>query len=270
MRRDGIALGFTDHDRDLTFSDTTYEAATGFTASEIRDSLGLSVDNLDVQSALQSLRLSEDDLAAGLYDDARVEIWRVNWQDTSQRVLMRSGSLGEITRAGNAFSAEVRGLAHYLNQPQGRTFQYTCDAHLGDVRCGVDLTSSTLRASATLTSTHDARTFTASGLTAYASGYFTHGLVTFQNGANATSRIEVRRHVLSAGIATIELWQAPSKPLAIGDTLIVTAGCDKHFTTCRDRFANAARFRGLPHMPGNSVVTTSARSTDANTGAALR
>ena len=32
-RRDGVTLGFTDHDRDLTFDGATYEAATGFTAA---------------------------------------------------------------------------------------------------------------------------------------------------------------------------------------------------------------------------------------------
>ena len=30
-RGDGAVLGFTDHDRDLTFDGTTFEAATGFT-----------------------------------------------------------------------------------------------------------------------------------------------------------------------------------------------------------------------------------------------
>ena len=47
-RRDGVNMGFTDHDRDLQFDGTTFEAAAGFTASEIRRSVGLSVDNLEV------------------------------------------------------------------------------------------------------------------------------------------------------------------------------------------------------------------------------
>lgn len=85
-RRDGGRLGFTDHDRDLAFDSTTFAAATGFTASDIKDQVGLAVDNLEVESALSADALSEDELAAGLYDDARVEIWRVNWQDTGQRV----------------------------------------------------------------------------------------------------------------------------------------------------------------------------------------
>ena len=56
-RRDGTAQGFTDHDRDIVFDGTTFEAAAGFTASEIKDAVGLSVDNLEVESALSSERL---------------------------------------------------------------------------------------------------------------------------------------------------------------------------------------------------------------------
>lgn len=100
-RRDGAVQGFTDHDRDVAFDGTVFEAATGFSGSEMRDSVGLSVDNLEVTGALTSERLAEADLAAGLYDDARVEIFRVDWQSPQDRVLMRTGSLGEVRRAGS-------------------------------------------------------------------------------------------------------------------------------------------------------------------------
>ena len=95
-RRDGISLGFTEHDCNLIFDGVTYEAACGFTASALETSSGLNVDNLDVAGALSSLRLNEDDLAAGLYDDAEIEIWRVNWANVEERLLMRKGNLGEI------------------------------------------------------------------------------------------------------------------------------------------------------------------------------
>lgn len=269
-RRDGVAVGFTDHDRDLSFGGVTYEAASGFSASEIKDTLGLAVDNLDVQSAISSVHLDETDLAAGLYDDARVEIWRVNWADVSQRALMRRGSLGEITRAGASFSAEVRGLAHYLNQPDGRAYQYTCDVALGDVRCGIDVTSPVWRASAVIDTVLDARTFTALGLESYPDDHFSAGRADVATTGTLRQTIEIHRHTLASARATITLWQAPARPLAVGDTLTLTAGCDKHFATCRDRFANAARFRGFPHMPGNEIVVTVARAADENDGRALR
>ncbi len=31
--------------------------------------------------------------------------------------------------------------------------------------------------------------------------------------------------------------------------------CDKRLATCCERFANAANFRGEPHLPGNDLLT---------------
>ena len=258
-RRDGAKLGFTDHDRDLVFDGTTFEAAAGFTASEIKDTVGLSVDNLEVESALTSDRLSDEHLAAGFYDDARVEIFRVNWQAPEQRVLMRTGSLGEVSRAGASFRAEVRGLALYLQQPKGRLFQYTCDADLGDARCGVNLAAAGYRGTGAIAALTSARGFTATGIDSFADGWFTRGLVTFSSGGNAGRAIEVKRHVKRDGLVTVELWQEPALAPAAGDTFTVTAGCDKQLATCRAKFANTVNFRGFPHMPGNDFVTSYVR-----------
>jgi uncharacterized phage protein (TIGR02218 family) len=265
-RRDGARLGFTDHDRDLAFDGTTFAAATGFAATEIRDAVGLAVDNLEVESALSADSLNESDLAAGLLDDASVEIWRVNWQDTAQRVLMRSGSIGEVRRAGSAFAAEVRGLAHYLQQPKGRLFQYGCDADLGDARCTVDLTSPAFRGTGTVIVATSLRRFTATGLDAFGGGFFARGLLTFTTGANAGRSQEVRRHLFAAPVI-LELWQPMADAILPGDQFTVTAGCDKQFATCQAKFDNAVNFRGFPHMPGNDFVTTVARPGDpANDG----
>lgn len=262
IRRDGVTLGFTDHDRDLTFDGTTFEAATGFTASEIKDSLGLAVDNLDVESALSSNRLAEADLVAGRYDDARVEVWRVNWQDVTQRVLMRSGSLGEVTRAGSAFRAEIRGLAHYLQQPRGRLYQFACDAELGDARCGIGLGAPAYTATGTVVSASADRRMIVSGLATYETNHFTRGLLTFTSGANAGHAIEVKRHALADAVVTIEVWAAMPQPIVGGDTFSIVAGCDKTFATCAGKFANSINFRGFPHMPGNDFVTSVAHPGD--------
>lgn len=259
-RRDGVAMGFTDHDCDIQFDGTVFEAAGGFSASEIKDAVGLSVDNLDVTSALSSDRLVEADLAAGLYDDARVEIFRVNWQAPDQYVLMRAGSLGEVRRAGLTFAAEVRGLAHYLQQPKGRLFQYTCDADLGDVRCGTDASDPAYRASGALLEISSASNFSVNGLDGYQNDWFTRGVIEFTSGLAAGQRVEIKRHTHIGGVVTIELWQPARGPLSSGQTFVVTAGCDKHLSTCRDKFANSVNHRGFPHMPGNDFVTSYFRS----------
>jgi uncharacterized phage protein (TIGR02218 family) len=254
-RRDGIVMGFTDHDKALTFDATTYEAASGFAASDIKDSLGLSVDNLEVTGALSSVALSDADLAAGRYDDARIEIYRVNWSDPSQRVLMRSGSIGEVKRSGAGFTGELRGLAHYLQQPKGRLLQLTCDADLGDARCGIDLSSAAFRGIGTILAAASARRFTVSGFDAFENGFFSRGLMSFMSGASVGLKIEVKSHFRLAGASTIELWTEAEGPPAIGDEFSITAGCDKRIGTCKARFSNAVNFRGFPSMPGNQFLT---------------
>lgn len=253
VRRDGAVLGFTEHDRDLAFGGTVYEAAGGFTASALESTNGLNTDNLDVAGALASARLDESDLAAGLYDDAEVEIWRVNWADAEQRVLMRKGNLGEVSRAGKTFTAELRGLAHRLNQPVGRLYQYGCDADFGDRRCGLDADDWTVPG--TVTSASANRELIAEGLGEYAAGYFTRGRLTFTSGANEGAAMEVKAH---EGGGRIELWRAMARVIAPGDGFTVTAGCDKQFATCRAKFANGVNFRGFPHMPGNDFVVARA------------
>lgn len=259
-RRDGQTMGFTDHDRDLAFEGTVFEAAAGFSASEIKDAVGLSVDNLDVTSALSSDRLAEADLVAGIYDDARVEIFRVNWQAPDEHVLIRVGSLGEVRRAGLSFTAEVRGLAHYLQQPKGRLFQYTCDADLGDRRCGIDSSSPAYRASGSLLAISGRSNFTVDGLAGHDNDWFTRGLIEFTSGPAAGQRVEIKRHTKSGGSVELELWQPARGPLSVGQTFLVTAGCDKHLATCRDKFANAVNHRGFAHMPGNDFLTSYFRS----------
>jgi uncharacterized phage protein (TIGR02218 family) len=249
-RRDNLVLGFTDHDTPVAFNSTTYQAASGFTASEVQSSLGLSVDNLNVMGALSSASLNEDDLAAGLFDNAAIEIWRVNWASPGQRVLMRKGSLGEVRRGKTGFEAEVRGLAHLLNQPMGRVYAHGCDANLGDANCTVTLTPATAAVATPL----DARRFIATGLASFASGWFSAGKLSFISGANAGQAMEVKRHTLAGSTVTIELWQAMSQPIAPGDTFTVTPGCDKQFATCKAKFANARNFRGFPYMPGDDAV----------------
>ena len=259
-RRDGVEMGFTDHDRDISFDGIVFEAAAGFTASDIKDSVGLNVDNLNATGALSSDRLDESELASGLFDDAKVEIYRVDWTAPDNRVLMRSGSLGEVKRSTTAFEAEIRGLAHYLQQPSGRLFQYGCDADVGDARCKVNLNQAAFKGTGTVNSVASSRKFTATGLNSFSSGWFNRGLATFQGGDADGAAIEVKSHHSLSGTVTITLWQPLRLPLEVGQVFEVTAGCNKTIGTCQQKFNNRTNYRGFPQMPGNDFVTKFASS----------
>jgi uncharacterized phage protein (TIGR02218 family) len=263
----GEVMGFTDHDRDLVVAGVTYEAQAGFTASEMESALGLSVSNLEASGALSSTRLSETRLQAGDFDNAGIEVWLVNWQDVSQCLLVRAGNLGEVTHGSLGFTCELRGLAHELNQPQGRLFQFGCDAELGDSRCTVNLDQDAFRAAGAVNSGEENRRFVVSGLGSYVDGWFQRGRLRWTGGANAGRWAEIKRHRFDGTQATLELWQPAAYPVAAGDGFIAYAGCDKQFGTCRAKFANGTNFRGFPHIPGEDFVLSYARRDDpANNG----
>ena len=266
VRADEVLLGFTDHDEDLVFDGVTYRAASGFTASSIDQSLGLNVDGLEVQGALVDDALNEDDLAAGLFDNARITVLLVDWREPDKRIILFAGSIGEVSRGEVQFSAEIRGLAHALNQPRGRLFQRSCDADLGDTRCGIDISGGAYHGTGTVTQVSDSRSFRASGLEAFASDWFSRGRLIWETGANAGSVMEVKVHDLVSGEAVIELWEPMAKGIATGDAFAVTAGCDKTWRTCRERFGNGDNFRGFPFMPGNDWVTSYPNKGEGNDG----
>jgi uncharacterized phage protein (TIGR02218 family) len=253
VRRDGVSLGFTDHDRDLAFGGTTFLARTGLEAAEAHAELGFPVGGGEVAGALVSAGITEADIAAGRYDDASVETWLVNWNDAGQRLLLDIGVVGEIRRADGAFVAELRGLMHRFDEERGRLYRATCSADLGDARCGVALEAAAFTGTGTVTATDGSLALAASGI-AFADGFCTGGRLTFTSGANADFAVEVKVHRAVPGHDTFDLWQRTPQPIAPGDTFTVTAGCDKRHETCRTKFANVVNFRGFPHMPGNDFV----------------
>jgi uncharacterized phage protein (TIGR02218 family) len=164
--------------------------------------------------------------------------------------------LGEVRREGAAFTVELRSLAHRLAEDKGRLYTATCSADLGDARCTVDLTDPEFRGSGAVTSLAGASSFRASGLGDFDDGWFTAGKLSFTSGANAGLAMEVKTHRFDADGVSIELWQTMPEPVEVGDTFAVTAGCDKRFATCRDRFDNTVNFRGFPHIPGNDFIVS--------------
>lgn len=263
-RRDGIVQGFTEHDENLTFDGTTFLASSGFTASQMQQSLGLAVDNMNVEGALSSSTLNEDDLAAGKYDDAFVEMFWVNWRDVSQRILRSSGYTGETQRNGIAFSAELRGLTSRLGQVQTHTFKRTCDAQVGDARCKVNLSLPSFFALGTVATPLSPRSFTATGaVTGFASEWFNQGVLTWLSGPASGTKIDVKQHLTGA---SLELWNAPAFEIEAGWLFSVTAGCQQTVGMCVSKFNNLVNYRGFNMMPGSDAVIRNPDPAARNTG----
>ncbi|MBL0936171.1 MAG: DUF2163 domain-containing protein [Rhizobiaceae bacterium] len=243
-RRDGTALGFTDHDRALSFDGTVFEPQSGFSQSEAQSSLGLAVDTAEIEGALSSARLSEDEIDAGLFDGAKVETFRVDWNAPDGAELIRISAIGKIIRRDGALVAELESLVRNLDRPAGRYLRRSCDAELGDARCGVALAG--FAAAGTIVSRAGTGTYVVAGLDAFADGWFGGGKLTTEGRAH---RVTAHRRGTEGVLMSLE-----GGDLAPGRSFTITAGCDKAFSTCRDKFANSLNFRGFPHLPGNDVA----------------
>ena len=254
-RRDGVVFGFTDHDRPLSFDGLSFQPEAGVTGARLDLAAGLAVDNAAISGALSADFLTETDLSAGRYDGAAIELYRVNWSAVAQRLLLKSGTLGEVTRGRLGFEAEVRGVSHRFDETVGRIFQRGCDADLGDGRCGVDIDVPTYKGTGAVLAAADRMNFSASGLSAFASGWFSLGRLVWTNGANTGLRAAIKAHAVNGAAAEIELWRPAPAEISATDEFEIFAGCDKKLDTCRDKFGNGVSFRGFPFIPGDDFVT---------------
>lgn len=251
FREDGAVIGLTDHDRDIAFGGVVHLAQPGIGFDGLQQTADLAPDFALVRSSLASGGIVEDDLEAELFARSRAEIWRVDPEDTSARLLLSVGTIGEIARSGDALEIEFRGMAQALAKPVGRVFQKSCDAELGDARCGVDLDASGRRRQGTVLQA-DGLSVEISLAGAADPHLFAHGTLSLV-GSRANRPIRAVRAI--TGGLSLTLWEEFAVTLRAGDTVEISAGCDKRFATCRDRFSNHERFRGFPSIPGMDVLT---------------
>lgn len=260
-RADGAVFGATDHDAAIVFDGVTFDPAAGLEAATFESSAGLAPGRAAAAGAISLGFLTAEDVDAGLWDGARVDVWRVDWSAPEHRVAIWSGRLSEITRRGEAFSAELVSLKAAFERPIGRVYARSCDAEVGDARCGVDLEDAAFRAEAVVSAVLADARFLLTGLGGFEAGWFTGGQLVWTGGANAGARGRVQRHPGSE----IDLVRAPRFAVEVGDTCVVTAGCDKSFAMCGAKFAARVNFRGCPHMPGPEAMLAGPAS-GANNG----
>lgn len=264
-RSDGHALGFTDHDRDLAFDGITFRADTGLTAMALQQGTGLSVDNTEAMGALSDAAISEADIEAGLYDGAEVRCWLVNWADVNLRALQFRGQIGEIRRDGGAFEAELLGLTDLLNQPMGRVYQAPCAAVLGDASCGKDISEEGYQAEVEVLSV-EGNILTFASMPGYEVQWFQRGVLEVLSGSGAGQSVPIKRDWETQNGREITLWTAMGAPVSAGDTVRLTAGCDKRMETCRNKFNNLINFQGFPDIPGNDWTVAFPASETATGG----
>ncbi|MEM9138955.1 MAG: DUF2163 domain-containing protein [Pseudomonadota bacterium] len=268
-RTDGTVLGFTDHDLDLGFGGLVYESEAALAASALEAVTGLATDTHEITGALSSDRITEADIARGLYDGAEVTLYLVNWQAPADRLVLSRGQIGEIRRGDIAFEAEIVGLSDRLNQPFGRAFLHSCSCREGEVDLGINLSDPAYRAAATVATVNEVQQFSVAGLGAYENGWFTGGLLRWTSGANAGLEAHVKAHLAAEPESIVEIWLSPPEPVQAGDAFEITVGLSLTADQWKTKFGDLVDFRGFPHMPGDDVAASYPNSGGQHDGGSL-
>lgn len=271
QRKDGVALGFTDHDEDIIFNGLRFLAKAGLDSSQMDNSLGLSAGTTEVVGAFSHESILEVDLRNGLYDGASVEIWMVDWRDVNDRLLLDISIIGEVRHTDSVFNAELRSQTCLFDQQRGAAYQRSCTADLGDARCGVDLSSSAYRCAGLIESAVGGILVILPGAPTN-EAIFAGGALWFDDGPNRGGRFSIKSYLHFGGRAHIVLRTAPAGLISPGESVTLVAGCDKRAATCHNVFSNIANFRGFPLMPGNDrmLAYPGARDTNMDGGSFFR
>lgn len=248
-RADGQVFAFTSNTRALKVSGVVYEPSSGMSPSAIDSRLDMSVANMEVAGFLDSASITEADVLGGLWDDAEVEVFEVNYTNTDQgRLIVSYGRIGNISTTEAGFNTEIRGLAQFAQQPVGGYYTNNCTANLGDARCKVDVES--MRVSGAVVTVATRAAFT-TDLVAMDDLYGA-GLLAWVTGANAGAIVEVFDQDAAGNV---DLAFAMPANVAAGDTFTIVPGCRKRRSEdCRIKFMNLNNFRGFPDVPLNDRI----------------
>ncbi len=245
FRRDGIALGFTSHDRNLTFGGVKHRAAPGMVPTAIRLTSDLSEDSAGVEGALSHDSIREADLGAGLFDSAAIEIGVVDWETLDHNILY-SGMLGQIEDDGVGFSAELRSAKHVLEHDLVPRTSPTCRALFCGPGCGLSASNFTSRVSL------GAIDFDLNRV--QISGIVSSNYVDGQLRLLAGPQTGIPFGILSVNATWLTLDRPVHAETKLQTPAEIKEGCDHTHATCSTRFGNAVNFRGEPFLPGNDLL----------------
>ncbi len=253
-RVDGAIFRFTNHNTTINYAGHDYVPASGFSATAREKNDGLKDRNYESVGAITSDAITFEDLRAGKFREAKVEEmvidWKLPWADpfeTQVSYIVSANFTGEV------WNVQLEGVTHRLKQTVGRVYSRMCDVKaFGDNRCNVSGGESAFTYTAqTVTGVNVPRKDFQTSVTGYATNNFKHGYLRFTSGLNDNVTMEINK---SFGSGRIVLWIPMAFDVAIGDTFNIVVGCDRLLATCRDKFANAANFKGFPFIPGTAAT----------------
>lgn len=256
-RTDGVVFRFTNHNTPISFQGETWTPSGGVGSSARRREDAFKDHDIEFRGAITSNRITDDDLLAGKYREAKVTEYVVDHRYPFAGAFFSDvWWIDQVEFTAEEWRTEMSGPTRFLKEKIGDLVGRTCDRTLGDSQCGVSLPGVTA-SGVVVDGMEDANgrrviIATVASLPTQVDDYYAYGFVTFTSGANNGLVGEVKTYQDSN--RRIELQVAMPFPIAIGTTFSIVAGCDRLRATCRDKFSNILNNGGFGFMPTSDGV----------------
>jgi uncharacterized phage protein (TIGR02218 family) len=252
-RTDGT-IRIAESDEPLVVDGDTYSVVPGFQVSAIKHTNNGETPSCQFVAVHGSSGVFDtQDLDAGLFDGAAVQIYQVDRLNLSRKGLLFTGSISDIqwdpVDRGVVF--DVRGPSSSAKVIMTRKRSPMCQTHLFSVLCGLD--ADDFDVATTVSAVVDAFSFTVTGSLSNDDGYFNQGVCVTENGV----AIEIAKWVEST--QTITTYLPSDRFLAAGTALTLYPGCNKVLEDdsadggCA-KFSNQLNFQGEPHFLGTAAA----------------
>lgn len=244
-RKDGVALAFTTHDRDLYFGGMLHRSAPGMLPSAIRRTIDLSDDEAEVDGALSHDTIKRDDLLSGRFDGASIETGVVDWE-TLESSSLYAGSVDAVSQDASGFSAQLRSVKADLDIDPVPRSSPSCRARFGGPGCAISATRFETRSSAvSLDRGANSVSFPLEDLQSYV-----HGQLRWLDGPQTGLSFRIIDQQDGALFLDRQLDEGTTS----GSRAILRQGCERTIACCSQRFGNALNFQGEPYLPGNDLI----------------
>jgi len=249
---DGTVIRLTNADADIKFGGNTYLSnALLFDRDGGTWAVGVDVSQLNVtfypfdDSLINGVPFLQA-LPLGLFNGAEAQVdvaYMPTFDDTSLGIVtVQYGRVGEVVAGDGTVTMPINSHLELLNrQVPANLYQTGCINSLYDAQCTLSKAAFSVTTTALAGSSLNSIRINDT----HPAGYFDQGTIRFTSGAN------------NGLMWTVKQWDGQNitvvRPLraapAAGDTLVVSAGCDKARGTCTNKFQNLANYRGYDFVP---------------------
>lgn len=279
-RTDNVILRFTTHDCQLLFNvlradaqtllasgpggvgtDELYTPVDSFSATAREKLSGIKDQNAEITGVISSEAITDDDLRAGRYREAKVVEMLVDWRFPGYGYFFKNNYyITTVWYAREIWDAQISGLPTWMRRDNGSVLSNMCRFKFGDPKsCAVNLEALAVAGTVSSVTTPNL-TFVAAGLPVpdppfegvgvTAPNYYDYGQITWTAGLNIGLTTDVKHN----DGTNIYLQLTTPFAIQVGDTFSIIPGCDHTRLTCANKFANLNNFGGFPFIPGNDKM----------------